>query len=350
MYGFAFTFFGLAMSRIFEYFSSFFVQGNYSGHDYYGNFTNRTSTYEIFIHSAYISVFIGLTLFFLAFEKATRRKKYMMTLINLIFLAIIVIEKNFFWVATGINMLIIFFFFVFYSKKSRKDFQMISAHTLLGTILLWIGYFLESVMVKDLQIISPTFPTIFFILGAFISISRGIIEQALNAISTIVMGALIYLVFTYQIPALLLIYISIGILLYFFMLIFAISREINILKSKEIEILRETHRKRDKLQDFMKHITHMKPKKLTEEEITFYREEKICLVCKDKTSRFIYICPTCEAIYCVKCSTALSSLENACWVCNTAFDESKPVKPFKIEEKKKKDDKTKPPSEEIQHS
>ena len=134
------------------------------------------------------------------------------------------------------------------------------------------------------------------------------------------------------------------------MLVFAITREINILKSKEIAILEERRRKTDKLQDFMKHITQIKPKKLTEEEITFYREQKICLVCKDKTSRFTYICPKCEAIYCVKCSTALSSLENACWVCNTAFDESKPVKPFKIEEKKKKDDKTKPSREEIQHN
>jgi len=349
MYGFSFTFFGLALSRIFEYFSSYSIQGNYSGHAYYGNYANRTNLYDMLIHGGYISVFIAFTLFFLAFEKATRRKKYLMTIISFVFLGIIIIEKNFFWLATGIVILVIFFLFVMYSKKSRRDFQTITAHTLVGTILFWIGYFLDTVMVKELQIISPTFPAIFFILGVFISISKGIIEQALNAISTIVIVALLYVVFTYQIPLFTLLYILIGVFLYIFMLIFAISREINILKSKEIQILKKARIKMDKLQDFMKHITQIKPKKLTEEEITFYKEQKICLVCKDKTSRFTYICPSCEAIYCVKCSTALSNLENACWVCNTAFDESKPVKPFKIEKEKKIKDKAKPPPEEIQH-
>jgi len=53
------------------------------------------------------------------------------------------------------------------------------------------------------------------------------------------------------------------------------------------------------------------------------------LVCKGKTLRTIYLCPECDALYCNKCSTALSNLENACWACNTPFDPSKPVKPYK---------------------
>ena len=43
----------------------------------------------------------------------------------------------------------------------------------------------------------------------------------------------------------------------------------------------------------------------------------------------MYTCPACDALYCIKCSDSLSNLENACWVCNTPFDESKPTKPFK---------------------
>jgi len=37
------------------------------------------------------------------------------------------------------------------------------------------------------------------------------------------------------------------------------------------------------------------------------------------------VCPECDALYCIKCSNALSDLENACWVCETPFDESRPI-------------------------
>jgi len=60
----------------------------------------------------------------------------------------------------------------------------------------------------------------------------------------------------------------------------------------------------------------------------------------------MYICPDCDTFYCKKCSKTLVNLENACWVCNHPFDESKPVKPFEKEDqegtskKSKKDRKT----------
>ncbi len=53
------------------------------------------------------------------------------------------------------------------------------------------------------------------------------------------------------------------------------------------------------------------------------------MVCKNKISRLNYICPGCLALYCVKCSEALSNLENSCWVCETPFDETKPVQVIK---------------------
>jgi len=76
-----------------------------------------------------------------------------------------------------------------------------------------------------------------------------------------------------------------------------------------------------------------RPDNITEEEVTFHRERKICLVCKGKARRFTFICPECDALYCENCARKLSNLENACWVCNTPFDESKPSKPFETEEK-----------------
>lgn len=75
-----------------------------------------------------------------------------------------------------------------------------------------------------------------------------------------------------------------------------------------------------------------KPAQITEEEVTYYREQKICLVCKGKAGGFnTYICTGCDALYCENCARALSSMENVCWACNEPIDKEKPSKPFKIE-------------------
>lgn len=80
-----------------------------------------------------------------------------------------------------------------------------------------------------------------------------------------------------------------------------------------------------------------RPEHISEEEITFHKERKICLVCKTKISRIMYTCPECDALYCLKCSESLSDLENACWLCNTPFDESKPTNPFEKIKKVKRE-------------
>ncbi len=72
---------------------------------------------------------------------------------------------------------------------------------------------------------------------------------------------------------------------------------------------------------------------ITEEEVSISKEKKICLVCKGKVLGINFICTECEAFYCMKCANALSNIENACWACGAPIDESRPVKPFKKEEK-----------------
>ncbi|MFX1388612.1 MAG: B-box zinc finger protein [Promethearchaeota archaeon] len=74
-----------------------------------------------------------------------------------------------------------------------------------------------------------------------------------------------------------------------------------------------------------------RPEILTEEEVSISKEKKICLVCKGKVLRFNFICPECETFYCNNCVNALIGMENACWVCNSALDDTKPVKPYKKE-------------------
>ena len=72
----------------------------------------------------------------------------------------------------------------------------------------------------------------------------------------------------------------------------------------------------------------VKSQKLTEEEVSISKEKKICVVCKGKILGMNFICQGCEIFYCQKCYNALVNLENACWACDIALDESKPVKPF----------------------
>jgi len=103
-------------------------------------------------------------------------------------------------------------------------------------------------------------------------------------------------------------------------------REVPTKKEKEV-----IHKKEIKVAESLFRLSK-KPEFITEEEITFQKERKICLVCKRELSRVMYTCPKCDALYCINCSDSLSNLENACWVCNTPFNESKPVKSF-IEEK-----------------
>ena len=73
--------------------------------------------------------------------------------------------------------------------------------------------------------------------------------------------------------------------------------------------------------------------KITAEEVTYFKEKKICLVCKGNIEGFNnYICPKCEVLYCENCARTLIDLENTCWVCDIPMDESKPSKPFKRKE------------------
>ena len=57
------------------------------------------------------------------------------------------------------------------------------------------------------------------------------------------------------------------------------------------------------------------------------------MVCKSEIGRFnVFLCPECDVLYCQKCAKTLADLENVCWVCEKALDESKPIKKISPEE------------------
>jgi hypothetical protein len=104
------------------------------------------------------------------------------------------------------------------------------------------------------------------------------------------------------------------------------------LKEEPAEVKEIAHKKEIEVEESLFRLTK-RPAQITEEEVSISKEKKICLVCKGKLIRFnIYICPGCDVLYCENCAHTLSNLENTCWMCNTPFNESKPVKPFKKDE------------------
>jgi predicted amidophosphoribosyltransferase len=59
-------------------------------------------------------------------------------------------------------------------------------------------------------------------------------------------------------------------------------------------------------------------------------------VCKGQLSGYnIFICSSCDTLYCQNCARALEDLENECWVCNEPINKSKPAKSYEIDEKGK---------------
>ncbi len=105
------------------------------------------------------------------------------------------------------------------------------------------------------------------------------------------------------------------------------------LKEEQPEKPREPPKKEVEVEENLFRIAK-KPATLTEEEVVYYKEQEICLVCKGKAMGFnVYVCPKCKALYCRKCALALSDLENACWSCNGPIDHTKPVKSQETEDK-----------------
>jgi len=104
---------------------------------------------------------------------------------------------------------------------------------------------------------------------------------------------------------------------------------------KEPEKRKEKVKEEVKITDSMFRIIQ-RSEQITEEEVAFYREQKICLICRGKVGGFnIFLCTKCEALYHEDCAQRLSESENACWVCNEPIDKQKSTKPFKIDEKTK---------------
>lgn len=347
MYGFASYFIGFAFLWIFSCLIDLQIPGTYINNTYYGDPNNITPTGRIFRKCAYVSFASGITMFLLAFEINVKLTKYLLSTVQIILTVLIIILPynlaNFIYTYvlfpySEISLIFILFYF---TKWSKHEFAAISSLLLFGVMLFGVGLALSSVTLRKLNAAPIYITPIFFILGALISISPTVINpkfysQALIywlifgiltiSIVCIIEIQFIYFFIFYELP----VYYPVLTIFFILVLIYVQYNTIKIIRaqSTKSQELQEDKKLKNVLELFTR------PQMFTEEEVTSYIEQKVCLVCKNKVSRFnIYICPVCDVLYCENCARTLTAMENACWVCETPFDESKPVKILREKEK-----------------
>jgi hypothetical protein len=286
MYGFASFWFSIALARTFFYFTNFLLGETYTG-DYYIIFQSLDVVNYIFLYFyLYISIYI---------------------LINVISLSLI---------------------FIWFAIKAKQEFQALSSVMTIGATIFLIGWVFEINAIKILNIVPSAISPILVIIGVIIALSPMIVnfEFFSRALANWIVLISIICIFVFlgltSFPNLPLSMVSlIIILISSFILIMVIIYIIYYLV-KNIRV-QEAPSGEDSVD--LKNILKIfaKPNMITEEEINYSIEKKRCLVCKGKVSRLNYICPRCNVLYCLRCSNALSNLENACWVCEIPFDEEK---------------------------
>ncbi|MFX1390613.1 MAG: hypothetical protein ACFE9Z_11155 [Promethearchaeota archaeon] len=343
LFGFASILIGFGFTLLFTFFQILFVPGNLIDNTFRGDYELTGIPYEIFGKLSYVSLGLCGMFFMLSFDIIIKRTKYLPTIgfFVLVIMVILAPTQDFartaynFGITIGMIILVPIVLYL-YTKWSRLEFKAFSAFLLFGYILLNIALNLAKKGHKELDFYPLSLSPSMFILACFfilfpslfnperishhplfIWISYAFIAVPILTIITIL--DIILEIYPYFIIIITggTIYISI----LFYLVIRDIRSDIST-KSQE--------RKRDILELFTR------PENVTEEDVIFHKERKICLVCKGKLSRSIYLCPECDAIYCKKCSSMLSTLENACWSCNAPFDPSKPVKPFEKIDKEPK--------------
>ncbi len=339
MLGFSVLFMGAGLNRLFFFLSDFFITGHYSGHIFLGDYNVPNEINILLTEVGYLCFLVSMAFYFFCFEFVIKKSKYLLTILNIFFMIAffivpIVYRKTAIYIFVFFDAFFLIMYLFWLSKISSVELQSVSTLMMIGFILYIIGNIMDSSIIKNVGIVSATTPAYFIITGAIIAVSPMIINPKYLSktitnwlifaafLITMVGWGLITLIAQMQRLDILSIGLWGAVVIGIILLIFVFNRIRKILRPPKVleKVSTEDEKKKDILKMFIK------PQKLTEEEITFHKEQKICLVCKGRVARVMFVCPNCDALYCIKCSKALSDLDNYCWVCETALDETKPVK------------------------
>ncbi|MHA2123229.1 MAG: hypothetical protein ACW990_18685, partial [Promethearchaeota archaeon] len=334
-----YIFFGI--SRIFLYLSDLQINGIFQNGVFIGDVSDYGPLYEILFRCFLVSSGIGFVFLYFMIEKSVFSTKYLLTTITVVItISHIVLPFKFALdiEALSWNFKIILTVFVLYkfTRWAQVEFKAIGLFLFVSITLLLNGVILNYTPNKELISIPLFIDPLFIIIGIFVAMIPLLINPSrlpqtqiywlgFSIFSIISFIGFIFMAFPILFTELFIFNIANEL----FILILLIYMNYRLIKDvKSLSVTLKTPEIRKEKPDVFKAFT--KPQNLTEEEDSISKEKKICLVCKGELSRKNYICPECKTFYCIKCSDTLSNIENACWVCNTPFNESKPSKPFTI--------------------
>jgi hypothetical protein len=345
LFGFAAFIFCTSLAHVFWLMSEFFIPGTYKNNTFYGDFNSASPTFYFLYKLGDITCSIGFIVCVLTFEIILKRTKYILTVLISSIVAIQIFSSYEMYTLIQQYIMMPLFFLLtiviilLYAKWSRYELKAISSLLLFGFLIMAIGTVLYTPVVKAANAIPLIMASIIVMIGALIIISptfidpkhfsRARIYWGLSGISVIILSwfLLFFLIAVgistaagIEVGGVILIFI-INIVVAMFMLYYSMK----IIKHPVITEVKDTQ------PNILEIFT--RPQKVTEEEVSVSKEKKICLVCKGKLAGFnlAFICRECDALYCENCARILSDLENACWVCDFPFDETKPSKPYKKE-------------------
>ena len=340
MFGYSASLFSFACYLIFSFWLGIFIPGTYRDNAFYADYSRINFFTEFFFKMSIVSFYIGFLLFIFVFENNFKRTKYILTIIGVILILMSVmfpINSDMHVIPYIYLGVLSFFVLINYTKWTQLEYKIISSFIVAGLNCIgWAGALSLQRIVYESDFGYPVWisPLLMCIGGVLMiapilitpkNLSHSLVYCLLLISFTICLQIIFLLVYIYS-------NFLIGIISTIIFTPIYVYIQYTLLKSikafySEAEIAKKQESHPDILGMFIR------PQRLTEEEVSVAKEKKVCLVCKNRVLRLSYICPECDAFYCVKCSDVLSDLENACWVCETPFDESKPVKlPEKEEE------------------
>jgi len=342
LYGFAGFLYCVGIFIIFQLVAEFFIPGEYKFNVFYGDYDGIDVTYNILMKLAWISFYTGFMWHFLTVEFALKRTKHIPMIISIasilvyIVIPLDLINTYMIYVITlSINGFIWYGIMIMFINQSRSEFKTVASYIITAAIFETLGLYFGIQQIKELNFLPIWLSPLFFCLGGtffiipmlvnprFLSLSKPY-WLATNILSIGIFSFLLIFIIFIGLPMM-----YVGFTIFNLIILFYVQY-IYFRSTKSQSSLSIKPEISKKALNVLK--TFIRPERITEEEVTFHKEKKICLVCKTHVLRVMYSCPECDALYCIKCSDALSKMNNACWVCNTPFDETKPSKPYIEEE------------------
>lgn len=357
MYGFSSLFYGFTVYRVIIVFlqqlymssNGIYIDGAFYSEEFSLLTIEVPLISELLGRVSYICFTSGFVFFFYTFERVIKKTKYIMTILMILNVPLILFLQPY-GIATilfstltfSMAIMISCGILLYYAIKSRLEFKAIASLILIAISLAGGSTTFANPDLMKFEVMPIYVAPITMIIAAIIGIAPTIIDpeyfsRALGfwifcasvIFSLLISLTILFIIWSFNLG--LELYFSMNTSIYIIIDIF-LFRIIfkNILQERKGIVKRQDDSTINVLGIFSK------PKSLTEEEVSLYRDKAVCLVCKGKIDGISYICGNCRALYCEKCLKALIDLENMCWACDSPLDKSKPVKKLEEQEEEVK--------------